>query len=62
VAKGRGDRGASAISGKKVFWFFFTKKNFFLKKEAKTSIHLSAFQDQAAKLRPVRLLDRHSRR
>jgi len=22
----------------KVFWFFFSKKNFFLKKEAKTSI------------------------
>jgi hypothetical protein len=23
----------------KVFWFFFSKKNFFLKNEAETSIH-----------------------
>jgi hypothetical protein len=26
------------MNGTKVFWFFFSKKNFFLKKEAKTFV------------------------
>jgi hypothetical protein len=36
----------------KVFWFFFTKKNFFLRREAKTFFLLDAFDEYALRCRP----------
>jgi hypothetical protein len=42
----------------KVFWFFFTKKNFFLKKEAKTFFLLDAF-DESEACRRLRSGGRH---